>query len=77
MKMYLKIFSTFLIACYLPLIYSLLFSQLLRMKIVTNTKIKKPVSCMQQNFERKMLSNKDGVVGKEWKFQTHWVRGLS
>ena len=36
--------------------------KLLRMKILTNTKIKKPVSCMQQNFERKMLSNKDGVV---------------
>ncbi|XP_065598357.1 alpha-2-macroglobulin-like protein 1 [Cyrtonyx montezumae] len=37
--------------------------KLLRMKILTNTKIKKPVSCMQQNFERKMLTNKDSVVG--------------
>ncbi|XP_031467380.1 alpha-2-macroglobulin-like protein 1 [Phasianus colchicus] len=36
--------------------------KLLRMKILTNTKIKKPVSCMQQNFERKMLSNKDSIV---------------
>ncbi|POI32181.1 hypothetical protein CIB84_004068, partial [Bambusicola thoracicus] len=34
----------------------------LRMKILTNTKIKKPVSCMQQNFERKMLSNKNSVM---------------
>lgn len=32
---------------------------------------------MQQNFERKMLSNKNSVMGKEWKFQTPWVRGLS
>ncbi|OXB72226.1 UNVERIFIED_CONTAM: hypothetical protein H355_013405, partial [Colinus virginianus] len=36
--------------------------KLLRMKILTNTKIKKPVSCMHQNFERKMLTNKDSVV---------------
>ncbi|NXC47034.1 A2ML1 protein, partial [Penelope pileata] len=43
-------------------ILSLLFSQLLRMKILTNTKIKKPVSCMQQGFERKMLFSKDSVV---------------
>ncbi|XP_004938162.3 alpha-2-macroglobulin-like protein 1 isoform X2 [Gallus gallus] len=34
----------------------------LRMKILTNTKIKKPVSCMQQNFERKMLPNKNSVM---------------
>ncbi|XP_015727585.1 alpha-2-macroglobulin-like protein 1 isoform X2 [Coturnix japonica] len=38
--------------------------KLLRMKILTNTKIKKPVSCIQKNFERKMLSNIDNVVDR-------------
>ncbi|XP_021250335.1 alpha-2-macroglobulin-like protein 1 isoform X2 [Numida meleagris] len=36
--------------------------KLLRMKILTNTKIKKPVSCVQKNFKRKMLSNKDSFM---------------
>ncbi|XP_029896597.1 alpha-2-macroglobulin-like protein 1 isoform X1 [Aquila chrysaetos chrysaetos] len=34
----------------------------LDMKILTNTRIKKPVSCMQPGFEKKMYSGKDNVV---------------
>ncbi|XP_052646034.1 alpha-2-macroglobulin-like protein 1 isoform X1 [Harpia harpyja] len=34
----------------------------LHMKILTNTRIKKPVSCMQPGFEKKMYSGKDNVV---------------
>lgn len=37
---------------------------MLRMKILTNTKIKKPVSCIKRDFKKKMLSSKDGIVGK-------------
>ncbi|XP_040451001.1 alpha-2-macroglobulin-like protein 1 isoform X3 [Falco naumanni] len=35
----------------------------LRMKILTNTRIKKPVSCMLPGFEKKMYSGTDNVVG--------------
>ncbi|KFU98840.1 Alpha-2-macroglobulin-like 1, partial [Pterocles gutturalis] len=41
---------------------SSLFSQKLRMKILTNTRIKKPVSCMLPGFEKKMHSRKDSIV---------------
>ncbi|KAM9277694.1 alpha-2-macroglobulin-like protein 1 [Cariama cristata] len=34
----------------------------LRMKILTNTRIKKPVSCMRPDFEKKMYSGQDNVV---------------
>ncbi|KAM6091994.1 alpha-2-macroglobulin-like protein 1 [Theristicus caerulescens] len=34
----------------------------LRMKILTNTRIKKPVSCMRPGFEKKMYLRKDNVV---------------
>ncbi|XP_010075258.1 PREDICTED: alpha-2-macroglobulin-like protein 1, partial [Pterocles gutturalis] len=34
----------------------------LRMKILTNTRIKKPVSCMLPGFEKKMHSRKDSIV---------------
>ncbi|XP_063212551.1 alpha-2-macroglobulin-like protein 1 isoform X3 [Chroicocephalus ridibundus] len=34
----------------------------LRMKILTNTRIKKPVSCMRPGFEKKMYSGKENVV---------------
>ncbi|KAM6093514.1 LOW QUALITY PROTEIN: alpha-2-macroglobulin-like protein 1 [Chlamydotis macqueenii] len=34
----------------------------LRLKILTNTRIKKPVSCIQPGFEKKMYSGKDNVV---------------
>ncbi|XP_071898928.1 alpha-2-macroglobulin-like protein 1 isoform X1 [Anas platyrhynchos] len=34
----------------------------LRMKILTNTKIKKPVSCIKRDFKKKMLSSKDSKV---------------
>ncbi|NWI52919.1 A2ML1 protein, partial [Calyptomena viridis] len=40
---------------------SLLFSQKLRMKIVTNNRIRKPVSCVQPDFEKKMLPMKSHV----------------
>ncbi|KAM6418037.1 alpha-2-macroglobulin-like protein 1 isoform 2-T2 [Pluvialis apricaria] len=36
--------------------------KILRMKILTNTRIKKPVSCMRPDFEKKMYSGKDGAV---------------
>uniref|UniRef100_A0A8C3GE18 Alpha-2-macroglobulin-like protein 1 n=1 Tax=Cairina moschata TaxID=8855 RepID=A0A8C3GE18_CAIMO len=36
--------------------------KMLRMKILTNTKIKKPVSCIKRDFKKKMLSSKDGIV---------------
>ncbi|XP_061217214.1 alpha-2-macroglobulin-like isoform X5 [Neopsephotus bourkii] len=36
--------------------------KMLRMKILTNTRIKKPVSCMQPGFEKKMYSKKDNVA---------------
>ncbi|NWS39555.1 A2MG protein, partial [Probosciger aterrimus] len=48
-----------------------LFSQRLRMKILTNTRIKKPVSCMQPGFEKKMYSRKDNVA------ESHVVHGDS
>ncbi|XP_028943147.1 alpha-2-macroglobulin-like protein 1, partial [Antrostomus carolinensis] len=38
-----------------------LFKQL-RMKILTNARIKKPVSCILPDFEKKMYFRKDGVV---------------
>nr|XP_009936178.1 PREDICTED: alpha-2-macroglobulin-like protein 1 [Opisthocomus hoazin] len=34
----------------------------LRMKVLTNTRIKKPVSCVRPDFEKKMYSGKDNVV---------------
>ncbi|NXW53826.1 A2ML1 protein, partial [Eurystomus gularis] len=36
--------------------------QKLSMKILTNTRIKKPVSCVQPVFEKKMYSGKDNVI---------------
>nr|XP_047908945.1 alpha-2-macroglobulin-like protein 1 isoform X5 [Anser cygnoides] len=36
--------------------------KMLRMKILTNTKIKKPVSCIKRDFRKKMLSSKDSVT---------------
>ncbi|XP_062426963.1 alpha-2-macroglobulin-like protein 1 [Rhea pennata] len=42
--------------------------KLLRMKILTNTKIKKPVSCMQRGFEKKMYSSRDNIAGEEWTY---------
>ncbi|XP_074757977.1 alpha-2-macroglobulin-like protein 1 [Athene noctua] len=47
----------------------------LRMKILTNTRIKKPVSCMLPDFEKKMYSRKDNVVGKERTSYDHVVHG--
>ncbi|XP_061328280.1 alpha-2-macroglobulin-like isoform X5 [Pezoporus flaviventris] len=46
--------------------------KMLRMKILTNTRIKKPVSCMQPGFEKKMFSRKDNVV-----VESHVVHGDS
>ncbi|NXK94597.1 A2ML1 protein, partial [Formicarius rufipectus] len=49
--------SGFNVPCSLLFIFdllSLLFSQKLRMKIVTNMRIKKPVSCVRPDFEKKM-----------------------
>ncbi|KAM6438805.1 alpha-2-macroglobulin-like protein 1 [Rhynochetos jubatus] len=43
----------------------------LRMKILTNTRIKKPVSCMRPDFEKKMYSGKNNVV------ENHAVHGDS
>ncbi|XP_057285203.1 alpha-2-macroglobulin-like protein 1 isoform X2 [Pezoporus wallicus] len=45
--------------------------KMLRMKILTNTRIKKPVSCMKPGFEKKMYSRKDNVV------ESHVVHGDS
>ncbi|NWT73795.1 A2ML1 protein, partial [Prunella himalayana] len=41
---------------------SVLFSQKLRMKIFTNTRIKKPVSCVLPDFHKKMYLRKHPVV---------------
>ncbi|NXG01470.1 A2ML1 protein, partial [Sakesphorus luctuosus] len=41
---------------------SLLFPQILRMKIVTNARIKKPVSCVRPDFEKKMNRIENHVV---------------
>ncbi|KAK2537737.1 Phc1 [Columba guinea] len=38
--------------------------KILRMKILTNTRIKKPVSCMKPGFEKKKYIGKDSVFGK-------------
>ncbi|XP_057285232.1 alpha-2-macroglobulin-like isoform X5 [Pezoporus wallicus] len=46
--------------------------KMLRMKILTNTRIKKPVSCMKPGFEKKMYSRKDNVV-----VESHVVHGDS
>ncbi|NXF76991.1 A2ML1 protein, partial [Sclerurus mexicanus] len=43
-------------------LFSLLFSQILRMKIVTNMRIKKPVSCVRPDFKRKMHVLANNVV---------------
>ncbi|XP_054040699.1 alpha-2-macroglobulin-like protein 1 isoform X2 [Rissa tridactyla] len=43
----------------------------LRMKILINTRIKKPVSCMRPGFEKKMYSGKENVV------ENHVSRGDS
>ncbi|NXP76358.1 A2ML1 protein, partial [Ramphastos sulfuratus] len=43
----------------------LLFSQKLRMKVLTNTRIKKPVSCMRPNIEKKVLSGTATMVAKK------------
>ncbi|NWI96003.1 A2ML1 protein, partial [Pitta sordida] len=40
---------------------SLLFSQRLRMKIITNHRIRKPVSCVRPDFEKKVLVMKSSV----------------
>ncbi|KAM4671522.1 alpha-2-macroglobulin-like protein 1 [Amazona ochrocephala] len=45
--------------------------KILRMKILTNTRIKKPVSCMQPGFEKKMYSRKDNID------ESHAVHGDS
>ncbi|KAM9030223.1 alpha-2-macroglobulin-like protein 1 isoform 1-T1 [Ara ararauna] len=46
--------------------------KILRMKILTNTRIKKPVSCMQPDFDKKMYSRKDNVA-----VESHVVHGDS
>ncbi|XP_065531588.1 alpha-2-macroglobulin-like protein 1 isoform X3 [Lathamus discolor] len=45
--------------------------KMLRMKILTNARMKKPVSCMQPGFEKKMYSRKDNVA------ESHAVHGDS
>ncbi|NXK74104.1 A2ML1 protein, partial [Amazona guildingii] len=71
------------ISCSFLLITDLLFSlftQILRMKILTNTRIKKPVSCMQPRFEKKMYSLKDNIDDKKPKprtlFPETWIWDL-
>lgn len=56
---------------------SALFFQKLRMKILTNTRIKKPVSCVLPDFERRIYLRKDPILGKEHTCPTSWVKGLS
>lgn len=76
---YLLSWDTFNIPCSLLFIIDLLssiFSQKLHMKILTNTRIKKPVSCMIPGFEKKMYSGKDNVVGKEQTSPSSWLKGL-
>ncbi|NWZ66586.1 A2ML1 protein, partial [Acrocephalus arundinaceus] len=41
---------------------SVLFSQKLRMKIFTNTRIKKPVSCVLPDFEKKIYLRKETIL---------------
>lgn len=55
---------------------SVLFSQKLRMKIFTNTRIKKPVSCVRPDFEKKKYLRKDYLVGKEQTCPSPWVKAL-
>ncbi|NXO64094.1 A2ML1 protein, partial [Phainopepla nitens] len=45
---------------------SVLFSQKLRMKIFTNTRIKKPVSCVLPGFEKKIYFRKEPIVGMQF-----------
>ncbi|NXE96203.1 A2ML1 protein, partial [Menura novaehollandiae] len=57
--------NTFNIPCSVLFIIdllSLLFSQKLRMKVFTNTRIKKPVSCMRPDFDKKMYLRKDHLL---------------
>lgn len=61
---YLKYFQRSSSLLFITDLFSLLFFQTLRMKILTNTKIKKPVSCIKRDFKKKMLSSKDSKVGK-------------
>ncbi|NXF85607.1 A2ML1 protein, partial [Eubucco bourcierii] len=44
---------------------SSLFSQKLGMKVLTNTRIKKPVSCLRPNIEKKVLSGTSIMVAKK------------
>ncbi|NXN90062.1 A2ML1 protein, partial [Bombycilla garrulus] len=44
---------------------SVLFSQKLRMKIFTNTRIKKPVSCVLPGFEKKIYLRKEPILGSQ------------
>ncbi|NWS06084.1 A2ML1 protein, partial [Motacilla alba] len=44
---------------------SVLFSQKLRMKIFTNTRIKKPVSCVLPDFHKKIYLTQDIIVGSQ------------
>ncbi|NWW35322.1 A2MG protein, partial [Panurus biarmicus] len=44
---------------------SVLLSQKLRMKIFTNTRIKKPVSCVLPDFEKKIYLRKEPIVGSQ------------
>ncbi|NXN08148.1 A2ML1 protein, partial [Indicator maculatus] len=44
---------------------SSLFFQKLRMKLLTNTRIKKPVSCMRRDMEKKVLSGTASRVAKK------------
>ncbi|NXY13731.1 A2ML1 protein, partial [Atrichornis clamosus] len=57
--------NSFNIPCSLLFIIDLpsfLFSQKLRMKVFTNTRIKKPVSCMRPDFDKKMHLSKNYLL---------------
>lgn len=76
---YLLSWDIFNIPCSLLFIIDLLsslFSQKLRMKVLTNTRIKKPVLCMRPDFEKKMYSRKDSAVGKERTCPSPWLKPL-
>ncbi|NWT96531.1 A2MG protein, partial [Urocynchramus pylzowi] len=58
--------NSFTIPCsllFINYLLSVLFSQKLRMKIFTNTRIKKPVSCVLPDFHKKIYLRKLSIVG--------------
>ncbi|NXK67932.1 A2ML1 protein, partial [Sylvietta virens] len=59
--------NSFNIPCsllFINYLLSVLFSQKLRMKIFTNTRVKKPVSCVLPDFEKRIYLRKEPILGK-------------